>query len=74
MRVAQAALLGQSAEQPEGLVGDAILRVVEIDADRLGGQALAAGRIVGEEGAEVQLPIFSWCAWSAFHDVTRRYM
>ena len=36
-------------EQLERLVGDAILRVVEIDAGRLGGQALAARRVIGEE-------------------------
>ena len=54
--LAQAGLFGQSTEQAEGLVGDAILRVVEIDANRLRGQPLAARRVGGEELAEVQLP------------------
>ena len=47
--LAQARLLGQLQQQLERLVGDAILRVIEIDARRLDRQALAALRIVGEE-------------------------
>jgi hypothetical protein len=54
--LAQAALLGQTTEQRDGLVGDAILRVVQIESDRLRGQALAADRVGGEELAEVPLP------------------
>jgi hypothetical protein len=42
-------------QQPERLIGDAVLRVVEVDADRLGGQAFAAARVVGEEAAQVQV-------------------
>jgi len=36
--LAQAGLLGQATEQRDRLVRDAILRVIEIDADRLRGQ------------------------------------
>src|SRR6266403_850318 len=51
-----APLRTRSTEQRDRLVGDAILGVVEIDADRLRGQALAAGRVFGEERAEMSLP------------------
>ncbi len=51
--VAQARLLGQLDEQPDRLVGDPVLRVVEEEADRLGGQALAAAGVLREEVAEV---------------------
>ena len=40
--LAQAGLVGQLQQQPQRLVGDAILRVVEVDAGGLGGQPLAA--------------------------------
>ena len=51
---AQARLLGQLRRSSrERLVGDAVLRVVEVEAGRLGGQALAALGIVGEELAQV---------------------
>ena len=39
----------RSQQQAERLVGDAILRVVEVEAGGFGGQALAAPGIVGEE-------------------------
>jgi len=52
--LAQAGLFGQSAEQRDGLAGDAILRVVEIDAARLRRHALAPGGIVGKERAQVE--------------------
>ena len=52
----QAGLLGEPAEQGQGLVGDAILRVVGMDARRLRGQALTPRRVLGEERAEVRLP------------------
>jgi hypothetical protein len=50
----QIGLLGELQEELERLVGDAVLRVVQEDADGLGGQALAAPRIVGEELPEMQ--------------------
>jgi len=52
--LSQAALLGQLQQEPHGFVGDAVLGVVEVHADRLGRQALAALRVVGEELTEVQ--------------------
>ncbi len=51
--LAQARLLGQLEEEPQRLVGDAVLRVVEVDAGALGGEPLAAGRVLGEEVAQV---------------------
>ena len=47
--LAQAGLLGQLQQELERLVGDAILRVVEVEPDRLGRQPLAALGVVGEE-------------------------
>ncbi len=38
----QAGFLGQLQEELQRLVGDAVLRVIEVDADGLGGQALPA--------------------------------
>ena len=52
--LAQARLFGELEQQLQRLVGDAVLRVVEIDADGLDRQALAALGVVGEELAEVQ--------------------
>ena len=51
----QAGFLGQLQEEPQRLVGDAVLGVVEVDADGLGGEALAAVGVVREELPEVQL-------------------
>ena len=42
-----------STSRRERLVGDPVLRVVEVEAGGLGGQPLAAPRIVGEQVAEV---------------------
>ncbi len=53
--LAQARFVGQLGEQAERFVGHPILGVVEIDAQGLGGQPLAALRIVGEQFAQVQL-------------------
>ena len=50
---AQAALLRESAEQRNGLVGDAVLRVVEVHAGGLERQPLAAFRILCEQVAEM---------------------
>jgi hypothetical protein len=55
-------------QQRDRLVRDAILGVVEIDPDRLRGQALPACRVVGEERAEVPRLRCVPVAWSAFHD------
>ncbi len=51
--VAQARLLGQVEEQPERLVGDAILGVIEEEAGGLGREPLAAAGIVGEQLAKM---------------------
>jgi hypothetical protein len=52
----QAGFLRQLKEELEGLIGDAILRVIEEDAHSLGGQACAAFGIIREEFPEVQFP------------------
>jgi hypothetical protein len=46
-------LLGELDKQPHGLVGDAVLGVVEVEACRLCGQPLAASLILGEQVAQV---------------------
>ena len=51
----QARFLGQFEEQLEGFVGDAVLRVIEEEAHRLGGHALAALGVVREEVAQMQI-------------------
>jgi hypothetical protein len=51
---AQAALLGKLHEQPDGLVGYAVLRVVEINARRFGRKALTTPGIVSEELSQMQ--------------------
>ena len=48
-------LLRERDEQPERLVGDAVLRVVEEEAGRLARQPLRPARIRGEEIAEVHV-------------------
>ena len=40
-------------EEANGLAGDAVLRIVEIETDGLHGEAFAALRILGEELPEV---------------------
>ena len=40
-------------EQPERFVGDAILRIIEVQADRLEGQSLAAMRVICKQLAQV---------------------
>ena len=49
---AQPARAGQSDEQTDRLVRDAVLRVIEVQAGGLHGEALAARRIVGEQRPE----------------------
>ena len=51
-----ARLFRERDEQPQRLVGDAVLRVVEEEARRLDGEPLGAAGIVGEELAEMRLP------------------
>ena len=51
-----AASAGELDEQPERLVGDAVLRIVQEETGALGDQPLAAIRILGEEVAQVPLP------------------
>ncbi len=55
----QAGLLRQLQKEPERLVGDAVLGIVEADADGLDGHALAALRIIREELPQMQLADFS---------------
>ncbi len=51
----QAALFGELEEQLERFIGDAVLRVIEEDADGFGGVARAALRILVEELTQVGL-------------------
>ena len=53
--LAQAGLLGELQEEAERLVGDAVLRVVEVQASPLRRQPLAARRVVGEQVAQVEV-------------------
>jgi hypothetical protein len=50
-----AALLRQLPEQGHRLVGDPVLRIVKEEAGALGGEALAALRVLGEDLAQVAL-------------------
>src|SRR5581483_5653583 len=51
-----AAVLGQGDQQPNRLVRDPVLGVVQVDALGLADEALAARRVAREEVAEVQIP------------------
>ena len=51
--LAEPRLLGELDEQSQRLVSDPVLRVVEIEPDRLDSQSLAAPRIRGEQIAEM---------------------
>jgi hypothetical protein len=53
--LAQAALLGEPDEQPQRLVGDPVLRVVEADPLGLEREPLAAVGVAREEVAEMQV-------------------
>ena len=55
VRSRESRLLGELEEQPQRLVGDAVLRVVEVDAGALGCETLAARRVLGEEVAQMCL-------------------
>ena len=50
----QAGFLGQLEQQLEGFVGDAVLRVIQEEARRLGRHALAALGVIREEIAQMQ--------------------
>ena len=52
---AQVGCLRQIEQQPEGLCGNAVFRVIEVDPGSLGGHVLAALRIVREEFSQVQI-------------------
>jgi len=54
--LAEPALFGQPTQQPDGLVRNAILGVIEVDSHGLRGQAFATRCVGGEERAEVLLP------------------
>ena len=51
---AQTGFLGQLDQQFEGLVGDAVLRIIQVEARRLDRQTLAAFRVIGEQFAQMQ--------------------
>jgi hypothetical protein len=51
---AQAALLGKLQKQRDSLVGDAVFRVVEVNAGRFDRKALATPGIVSEELSQMQ--------------------
>jgi hypothetical protein len=53
---AQAAFLRQLQKEFERFLGNAILGVIEVDANRLGGHALAAFGIIREKLPEMQFP------------------
>jgi hypothetical protein len=52
--LAQARFLGELHQQWQGLLGDAVFRVVEVEAGALDCQALAALGVITEKLAEVQ--------------------
>ena len=54
MRWRKPRVLGQPEQQLQRLVGDPVLRIVEIDSGTLGRQSLAALRILGEELPQMQ--------------------
>ncbi len=47
--------LSQLEQEPDRLVRDAVLRVVEVQAGACGGEALAPGRVLREEVAQVEV-------------------
>ena len=49
----QAGLAGQAEQEPEGLVGDPVLGVVQVQPGRLGGQPLAPARVRREQVTQV---------------------
>ena len=71
MRGAQAAVLREADEQRQRLVGDPVLRIIEIDARGLDGQPFAAPRIAREQLAEMHGAIFRWCLRAPSRPVAR---
>ena len=55
---AQPRLLGELQQQAQCLVGDAVLRVVEVDPRRIDRQPYAAIRILLEKVSQVEVPYF----------------
>jgi hypothetical protein len=53
--VSQAGFLGQLQQEPECLIGDAMFRVVEVDADGFCIQAFSPLRVVRKKLAEMQI-------------------
>ena len=51
----QAGRLGQREQEPQGLVGDAVLRVVEVEGDRLEREPLAPLRVLREERPQMNV-------------------
>jgi hypothetical protein len=51
----QTAFPGQSHEQSDRFIGDAVLRVVEVNTGGFGAQARAPARIFGEELPQMQI-------------------
>ena len=51
----QPGLLRQLQQKLEGFVGDAVLRVIQVEARRFGRHAFAAFRVIGKELAQMQL-------------------
>src|SRR5262249_24053457 len=51
----EVALLGQGEQERQGFVSDAVLRIVEVQPHRLGGQPLAARGVGGEQIAQLQV-------------------
>ena len=58
-------LLGQLDQEAHGLVGDAVLRVVEVEPDGLRAQPLAPGGVLGEELPQMAALYLSNGAWPA---------
>ena len=55
MRSRKPAGVGQSHEEPDRLVGDAVLRIVEVQAGAFGHQALAARGVVSEQRPQMKV-------------------
>ena len=64
--LAQPALVGELEQQAHRLVGDAVLRVVEVQARRLEANRSARRGIAREQLAQVAAAELRWCRSSAF--------
>ena len=51
---AQIGFLGQLNQKFKRFVGNAVLRVIQVEADRLGCQTIAAFRVIGEQFSQMQ--------------------